>query len=275
MDNEDIIYKLVLVGEGGVGKTSLIKQFVYSKYDDKYIKTLGTNIYSKEISLGEGPQLKYIHLQIWDVLGQNTFQAIIKSALRNAQGIIFVCDLTRLDSFKKLNVWIDYAYRFCERASFIFMANKADLPNRQFDEKEIKTYANKFKSPFFLTSAKTGENVEFSFKLIAQKIYNKEFAPPKETIKLEPSKVEIKPAIKVEDNIINLFCIEAGGFEVTMPIIRKQFQKLNIDFENPSKEDLEKVIAKLIDYIRFIKDETTAKELAIKLRRNLYEKGLT
>jgi len=275
MDNEDIIYKLVLVGEGGVGKTSLIKQFVYSKYDDKYIKTLGTNIYSKEISLGEGPQLKYIHLQIWDILGQNTFQAIIKSALRNAQGIIFVCDLTTLDSLKKLDIWVDYAYRFCEHPSFIFLANKADLPNRQFDQKEIKTYANKFKSPFYLTSAKTGENVEFSFKYIAQTIYNKEFAPPLEKIKLKPKNVEIKPAIKVEDSIINLFCTEVGGFEVTMPIIRKQFQKLNINFENPSKEDLEKVIVNLIEYIRFIKDDTTARALEIKLRRTLYEKGLT
>jgi GTPase SAR1 family protein len=75
------VYKLVLAGEGAVGKTSLVKQFVYSHFEEKYIKTLGTNIYKKDIAMGPNKENLDTHLQVWDVLGQKVFQAIIKTAL--------------------------------------------------------------------------------------------------------------------------------------------------------------------------------------------------
>ena len=271
---QDNIYKIVLVGEGAVGKTSLIKKFVYQKFEDKYIKTLGTNISKKDVNLGPKHDNAIVHLQVWDVLGQKVFQSIIKSAFKGAQGVMFVCDLTDLDSLKRLEVWVKYAYDYGPRASFIFIANKSDLPDHKFGEEELKKIAGAFNAPAYITSAKTGDNVEEAFAHLGKSIYKNDLAPPKDQVNLSKAEpVEVPANIKAEDYIINLFCTEAGGFGVTMPIVRQHFQKHEIDFENPTREDLLKVAESLTKYLVFIKGDEVAKEYYRMMRKALKEIG--
>jgi small GTP-binding protein len=260
------VFKIVLVGEGGVGKTSLIKQFVYQQFEDKYIKTLGTNVYKKSIGLTDSGQ-KDIHLQIWDVLGQKVFASIIKVAYHNAQGVIFVCDLTKKETLEGLETWVSYAYEHAPNASFIFLANKNDLPNKTFGSDELGAYSYRFNSPFFFTSARSGENVEQAFNAITKAIVDGKKAPTVEEVKLRKQHFEIKPNIGAEDEIITQFCKAAGGFDVAMPVVREQFKKLNVNFENPSPQDLKKVVGNLVVYTEYIK----GKEAAIEMEKNLGE----
>jgi small GTP-binding protein len=274
MVSEDNIYKIILVGEGGVGKTSLIKTFVYQKFDDKYLKTLGTNVSKKDVNLGPKLNNETAHLQIWDVLGQKAFQSIIKSAFKGAQGVMFVCDLTDFNSLKRLEAWVNYAYEFGPRASFIFLANKSDLEDHKFGQAELDKIAKSFNAPAYITSAKSGDQVEEAFTHLGRSIHQYEFAPPKESVKLSDGQpVDIPANIKAEDYIINLFCTEAGGYQVTMPIVRQHFQKHGIDFENPTREDLLKVANSLTKYLVFIKGDEVAKEYYRMMRRALKEIG--
>ena len=271
---EDTVYKVVLVGEAGVGKTSLVKRFVHNKFDEKYLKTLGTNVYIKDVPLGEGGERGIIHLQIWDILGQKAFQAMIRSAMNGAKGIVLVCDITDLESIKALESWIDLAFKYAPRSAFQFIANKTDLPDWQFGFKELKQFATLFESPFLLTSAKTGENVEAAFNRLANSIDRGEFVPSEFKEIIQSKEISIEPIIRAEDDIITLFSIAAGGFEVSMPYVREQFHNLDIDFENPTKEDLVKVIASLVDTIRFIKGEEQAKMLEKSLVDIVVKRGI-
>jgi len=272
---EDTIYKIILVGEGGVGKTSLVKRFVHNKFDDKYLKTLGTNVYTKEVEVEVSLKKKYVNLQIWDLLGQRAFQSVIRSAFRGARGVMLICDITEMESIKNLESWIDMSFKNAPKASFIFLANKTDLPNWQFGYKELKQFASLFESPFLLTSAKTGENVESAFKRLTKAIVSGKHLPPEYGKIVQSKQILISPVIKAEDDIIVEFCNAVGGFEVSMPYVREQFQKLEIDFENPSKEDLEKVISNLADTIRFIKGEEEAKQVETRLLSILEDRGIT
>ncbi len=223
--NEDNIFKILLVGEGGVGKTSLTKQFVYQRFDEKYLKTLGTNISKKDVVLDPGLGGHPVHLQLWDVLGQKGFQAIIKSAFKGARGVIFVCDLTDISSLQKLQNWINYAYEYGPRASFIFLGNKSDLPNQQFGMSELEAIAKPFNASAQLTSAKNGDQVEDAFIRIASSIYQKKYAPEKCDVALGAmEEVCATDSITAEDKIIAAFCQHAGGFQVSMPIVRQHFQ---------------------------------------------------
>jgi len=268
-----IVYKVVLVGEGGVGKTSLIKQFVYKQFSDKYMKTLGTNIYKKQIT---HPTFagKNIQLQIWDVLGQKVFKSIIKVAFHNANGVIFVSDLTDRKTLEGLDAWVSYAYEHCPKASFIFLANKNDVPEKQFGKEELGKYSYQFNSPFFFTSAKTGENVEVAFTGISRAILEGKKIPPKEEVEIRKQSLRIQPNIQAEDQIITVFCQASGGFDVAMPIVREQFRKAGVDFERPSKEDLQKVIQSLVVYLEYTKGKDEAHALGRKLNEILKEKGL-
>jgi Ras-related protein Rab-7A len=274
VEKEDTVYKVVLVGEGGVGKTSLVNRFVHKRFDDKYQKTLGTNVYKKDVEIKVGLKKKTVVLQIWDLLGQRAFQSIIRSAFRGARGVMMVCDITNLESIKNLETWIDMSFKNAPSSSFVFIANKSDLPNWQFGYKELKQFATLFESPFLLTSAKTGDNVNAAFTSIAKSIDSGGFVP-KEYEKIVQSKeIVVKPLIKAEDDIIMQFCEVAGGHEISMPYIREQFHNHGIDFENPTKEDLLKVITSLVDTIRFIKGEKEAQILEKNLVDIVVKRGI-
>lgn len=248
-------FKVVLLGDGGAGKTSLVKRFVLSRYDEKYIKTLGTNIYKKQVVLLNGAQKANIDLQIWDVMGQNSFMNVIKTSLTGANGIIFVTDLTNANSLKNLGSWIKLVQETTSQTAFVFIANKSDLDNIAFGFHSIKETADKCYSPYYITSAKSGDNVNDAFNMIASLMLNQRFVPPNINIDAVTPVRPKNKLILVEDNIINTFCSRMGGYEKAMPIVRKQFEVLGIDFENPTKAQLQELIQKLLSIMQTMSDD--------------------
>ncbi len=168
-------FKICLVGEGAVGKTSLIRKFVSDEFKDKYITTLGTKVTKKEMKI-QNPkkdELLDVHLLIWDILGQPGFRHLLKDAyFYGAQGIIAVCDITRKNTLSDLEDWMVTVRNLTEEIPAVFLGNKCDLVDEQeVDLDDLKNFASKYKSAeAYLSSAKTGLNVELAFKTISEKI---------------------------------------------------------------------------------------------------------
>jgi len=167
--------KICLVGESSVGKSSLIKRYVYNQFDGGYTATLGAKINKKEIDIkipDKDEPLKVI-LLIWDIMGQPGFRELLQEAyFYGAHGIVGVCDTTREDTLLELNNWMNSVHSVTGPIPTVFLGNKCDLEDRrQVGEIEIKSFASGYKrSQTYLSSAKTGENVEFIFEELSRRI---------------------------------------------------------------------------------------------------------
>src|SRR3989475_12870181 len=166
--------KVCLVGEAAVGKTSLIRRFVLENFDDKYIQTLGTKVSKKELtsSSPDGSGELKIDMTIWDIMGQKGFRELLKEAyFYGAKGVIAVADVTRKTTLDDLDDWIEGVYSVTGKIPIQFMANKWDLKDQaEVGEEEMGQATKAYESPFFFTSAKTGENVESAFQNLAERI---------------------------------------------------------------------------------------------------------
>ncbi|UCE73528.1 MAG: GTP-binding protein [Methanomassiliicoccales archaeon] len=174
-DSKIIKLKICLVGEGAVGKTSLIKRFVFDAFDGKYITTLGTKITKKEVTIkhpSKGDKVN-VTILIWDIMGQKGFRELLQEAyFYGAQGLIAVCDITNKETMEELDGWIESAFNVTGKVPIIFLANKSDLENKaQFTLDEFGEFAAKYeKSAVFSSSAKTGENVNKAFETLSLEI---------------------------------------------------------------------------------------------------------
>jgi len=166
--------KICLVGEAAVGKTSLIRRFVLEDFDDKYIQTLGTKVSKKELSVPpwDGNESVKIDMTIWDIMGQKGFRELLKEAyFYGAKGVIAVADVTRKTTLDDLDDWIEGVYSVTGKIPIQFMANKWDLKDQtELGEEELVQATKAYGSPYFFTSAKTGEGVERAFQDLAERI---------------------------------------------------------------------------------------------------------
>jgi small GTP-binding protein len=168
-------FKVCLVGEKAVGKTCLIRRYIFNEYSDGYICTIGTKVSSKKIKT-QHPKTKEpidIQILIWDIMGQQGFRKLLQKAyFIGAQGIIAVCDNTREQTLTELNGWIDGIQSTTEDIPTVFLGNKSDLVDLQeIGLNEIKSFAAGYESPgAYLSSAKTGLNVNLGFNLLSRKI---------------------------------------------------------------------------------------------------------
>jgi small GTP-binding protein len=174
-EEKPIKLKVCLIGESCVGKTSLVKRFVFDQFDDEYICTIGTKITKKELSLptGNGNGERKVHLMIWDIIGHQGFRQLLQQAyFFGTHGLIGVCDITREDTLKELHGWMKAVRGVTDDIPTIFLGNKSDLDDEQeVGLSELESFASEFeKSQTHLSSAKTGYNVDFIFKTLGQRI---------------------------------------------------------------------------------------------------------
>ncbi|MEM3341077.1 MAG: Rab family GTPase [Thermoplasmata archaeon] len=158
-----LVKKICMVGDPAVGKTSLINQFVYKMFSDRYMATIGANITKKPITLklGSGHTFR-IKLMIWDIAGQKTYDWIKPTYYKNAEGALVVCDLTRDITIENTTNWIKNLTDVAGPIPFLIIGNKLDIATAGKKEMVSKT-ADKYKVKHFFTSAATGENVEEAF----------------------------------------------------------------------------------------------------------------
>jgi small GTP-binding protein len=153
--------KICLLGAFGVGKTSLVSQFVHSLYSDKYLTTLGVKIEKKSVDLGS----QQVDLILWDMHGEDDFQDVNVSYLRGAAGYLLVVDGTRRATVQTAISLHEVAERSVGPVPFRLLLNKADLVNDW--EVEENTLAS-LGWPVLRTSAKTGAGVEQAFEDLAR-----------------------------------------------------------------------------------------------------------
>ena len=171
MDVRRMKMKVCLVGEAAVGKTSLIRRFVHDDFSDKYIQPLGTKVSKVDLKVThpEDGAIVQLGMTIWDIMGQKGFRELLKEAyFYGAKGILAVCDITRRITLDDIDDWIEGVYSVTGRIPIALLANKVDLTDRiEVTEEQLAQAARAYGSPYYLTSAKTGANVERAFQELA------------------------------------------------------------------------------------------------------------
>ena len=164
----DHLFKLLLIGDSGVGKSCLLLRFADDTYTESYISTIGVDFKIRTIEIGG----KSIKLQIWDTAGQERFRTITSSYYRGAHGIIVVYDVTDQASFSNVKQWLQEIDRYaCENVNKLLVGNKCDLTTKKVvDYNTAKEFADGLGIPFLETSAKNSTNVEDAFVTMATEI---------------------------------------------------------------------------------------------------------
>jgi small GTP-binding protein len=168
-DENTVILKTVLIGESGVGKTSIISQFVEQIFQKDQQSTIGGTFNTKSIKCSNGQTLKF---EIWDTAGQERYRAVTKIFYKDVNVAILVYDITSLSSFRELQkYWVEQVMESSPKNLIIaIIANKADLiESENVDEKEARKYAKSINAIFARTSAKNNVGVNDLFLEIAKK----------------------------------------------------------------------------------------------------------
>jgi Ras-related protein Rab-1A len=162
----ELKFKILTIGDSAVGKTSLLLKYVDNFFPETHMATIGVEYKTKNI---ETSKYKVI-LHLWDTAGQERFKSITKSFFNNANGIVFVYDITNKDSFDGVKNWIKDAEPYGKFES-ILCGNKIDLEkNRQVKIDTLKEFGLKKKIDVFETSAKTGTKVNEAFEKLVDLI---------------------------------------------------------------------------------------------------------
>ncbi|XP_033250553.1 ras-related protein Rab-4B-like [Drosophila miranda] len=178
----DYLFKFLIIGSAGSGKSCLLHQFIVSKFKDDSSHTIGVEFGSRIVNVGG----KSVKLQIWDTAGQERFRSVTRSYYRGAAGALLVYDATSRDSFNALTNWLNDARTLASpNIVILLVGNKKDLEEaRDVTFLEASTIAQENELIFLETSAKTGENVEEAFLKCSKTILAKV-----ETGELDPERI--------------------------------------------------------------------------------------
>lgn len=163
--NASYLFKIVFLGQGAVGKTSLVGRFVYDSFEGDYLATIGTDIHLKMVQTGD----TLVKLVIWDIAGQDNFAQLRRAYYMNASGAFFVFDTTRPETIARIDDWINALKTVTGEIPLVILENKVDLAS-MIPQKTKKEVAAKYNVKIIPTSAKEDTNVEEAFKEMTEKI---------------------------------------------------------------------------------------------------------
>jgi small GTP-binding protein len=165
LSGKELTFKVILIGDSGVGKTSLVFRYATSAFQTDLIPTMGVNIVAKELAI----ENKVVTLIIWDVGAQEVYPPVRKKYYSGAQVIGLVYDVTRLQTLQNIRGWLDDVTGYLgSYVPIILIGNKTDLPSRAVSNEQGQELAKEIHSAFVETSAKTGENVRSLFEKCAK-----------------------------------------------------------------------------------------------------------
>ena len=196
-------YKIILIGDPGVGKTSIMTKFVSNEFQNTYLSTIGVEFKLKEIYINNNTCAR---LKIWDTCGQEKFRAITRQYFKNSEGVFIVFDLSNRETIKRLNVWMKDIQDNIDNDFFIFLVgNKTDIKERDLTiSEEAKQFAINKKINYYEVSAKTGSGIYNIFEKMASKLINKD--------KIERNKKEVN-IDKIDNKISKNFNIDDYNFQ--------------------------------------------------------------
>ncbi|MFX1378965.1 MAG: Rab family GTPase [Promethearchaeota archaeon] len=170
------VFKVILIGPGAVGKTSLFHRFGDNKFSFRYKLTIGADFISKIIKTNN----ETVKLQIWDIGGQDRYKFLRPSFINGANGALIVFDLSRWHTFEELDEWLSNLREYAgENIPFILIGNKADLIDKRdefYERENAEIFAKKEQTFYVETSAKTGEKVEAAFLNLTEKMIKNVFS---------------------------------------------------------------------------------------------------
>ena len=163
-------YKIVIIGDQHVGKTSILSKYKYETIEENYAPTIGIDFLTKNVFLED----KTIRLIMWDTAGQERFKSLIPSYLKNANSIILTFDITSKNSFNSLNKWLEDIKNHVQDGVFIVLCgNKIDLNNkRQVSFEDAKKFAKDKDLIYVETSAINGDGIKNLFDIITKRFYD-------------------------------------------------------------------------------------------------------
>jgi Ras-related protein Rab-1A len=183
MAKYDHALKIIIIGDAGVGKSSIASMYCESKYNDQYTSTIGVDFYIKTLRIDndntqtkDNPQQSInIKLQIWDTAGQERYRSITSSYYKSAYAVVLVFDMTDAYSFSRLDYWIDQLRHNMSSSNYkiIILGNKCeDLNSINVDEKMIGEFKKRTNIEIFKVSAKQNINIDESFNHLIKNSIN-------------------------------------------------------------------------------------------------------
>eukprot|EP01012_Entosiphon_sulcatum_P040229 TRINITY_DN53870_c0_g1_i1.p1 TRINITY_DN53870_c0_g1~~TRINITY_DN53870_c0_g1_i1.p1 ORF type:complete len:217 (+),score=30.77 TRINITY_DN53870_c0_g1_i1:37-651(+) len=171
MATHDYLFKYIIIGDSGVGKSCLLLQFTDKRFEPVHDLTIGVEFGARMVTIDS----KQIKLQIWDTAGQESFRSITRSYYRGASGALLVYDVTRRETFDHILSWLEDAKQNSNtNMTIMLIGNKSDLEGkRQVSTEEGQAFASEHGLVFLETSAKTALNVDEAFIRTANMIYDK------------------------------------------------------------------------------------------------------
>ncbi|XP_030381839.1 GTP-binding protein yptV1-like [Scaptodrosophila lebanonensis] len=189
------LFKLLMLGDAGVGKSCLLMRFADKRYTGQYICTVGIDFKVRTIEVA-GQMVK---LQIWDTAGEERFRSVITSYYRGAHGVFLVYDTTHRQSYRNIDVWLREIGRHTNNnINIMLVGNKCDIiGQRQVSHQGAAMYAESLGIPFMETSARSGANVEEVFISMAVNVFNRLTLPSNihlsnHSMRRQPSKTQAK-----------------------------------------------------------------------------------
>ncbi|XP_076270574.1 ras-related protein Rab-18-B-like isoform X2 [Rhynchophorus ferrugineus] len=168
--DEDILttLKILIIGESGVGKSSLLLRFTEDNFDPEQTLTIGVDFKTKKVTL-DGNTVK---LAIWDTAGQERFRTLTPSYYRDAQGAILVFDVSSYSTFAKLETWLSELDTYSTKNNIVKMivGNKIDVENREVTREQAMAFARRHQTLYIEASAKTKHGVQNAFEELVHKI---------------------------------------------------------------------------------------------------------
>jgi small GTP-binding protein len=163
----EVVYKVIVVGDAGVGKTSLARRYTTGQFDESYLFTLGVDFFTKQVEI-KGNRVKLV---LYDTGGQERFDFIRGLYFEGAAGAVIAYDITDQRSFDRIDHWIQQVYQRCEGIPLLLVACKTDLEDqRVVSKKEGEEIAKQMKMVFMESSAKDDIHVSDVFETLAKTI---------------------------------------------------------------------------------------------------------
>ncbi len=161
--------KVCLLGDFAVGKTSLVQRFVYNRFSDKYLSTIGVKVSRKTVVVPDGDDVVEVTMMLWDLAGSQDFEGVRANYLRGAAGALMVCDMTRPETLASLERYFQDLQEVSAHAVTLIVGNKSDLTDQvRLPAAQIEEMAATHRTQVYLTSAKTGTNVEEAFRRLGE-----------------------------------------------------------------------------------------------------------
>jgi small GTP-binding protein len=271
--------KIVLLGDSAVGKTSLIRRFVFDQFEDSYTSTIGSKVTMKEFILQRTNEKVDVKFMIWDVVGREGYHALHSRTFVGVEGAILVADITRKETLDNLErYWIPFLFKIVENVPLVFACNKSDLKDEyEFSLDDVEEIAVRYSGESlrrtfpglkssYATSAKDGSNVEDVFESLGHLLLAD--YRPDNTVEIlletlfatdEQRNLDKSTPIGAMDAIIVDFCKDFNDTRVAMLILRQELTRAGINISDPKKDK----ILTAVEYLAEAESEFKDREVVI------------